>query len=58
MLHPEVLRQLAKDRQQMFEQEAKRDRLARDLSSPIRDERHDRFDVRNLRWLLFRPTGA
>ncbi len=58
MLHPETMRLLAKDRQESYQQEAKRDRLARELSSATREERRDRFDVRNLRWLLLRPAGA
>lgn len=58
MLHPETMRRLAKDRQESYLQEAKRERLARDFSSATREERRDRFDVRNLRWLLLRPAGA
>lgn len=58
MLHSETMRQLAKERHQNFEQEAKRARLARELSSAAGEERRDRFDVRHLRWLLLRPSGA
>jgi hypothetical protein len=58
MLNSEAMRLLAKDRHESFHKEAKRDRLAREHSSATREERHDRFDVRHLRWLLLRPSGA
>ena len=58
MDHPETLFRLAKERQQEFENEAKRNRLVRDRSSVVHDEPRERFRVRDLRWLLFRPTGA
>ena len=35
MLHPEVMRQLAKDRFDAYEREAKRDRLVRDLKMAV-----------------------
>ena len=58
MLHPETMRQLAKDRFETYEREAKRDRLARDLSSAMHQEPRERFRIRDLRWVLFRPLGA
>lgn len=58
MYHPDTMLRLAKDRRETFEQEAKRDRLAREASSANRPEPHERFSVRNLRWILMRPAGA
>lgn len=58
MLHPEVLRQLAKDRTDAYEQEAKRDRIARELKMASHQEPRERFRIRDLRWAMFRPLGA
>ena len=58
MDHPETLFRIAKERQQEFENEAKRNRLVRARSSVVHEEPRERFRVRDLRWLLFRPTGA
>jgi hypothetical protein len=58
MDHPETLFQLAKHHQKDLLEQAKRDRLVRNRSSVPHEEPRDRFRVRDLRWLLFRPTGA
>lgn len=59
MLHPEVLRQLARERQDAFKEDARRDRQAREAKAAAHDDRPDRFDVRRLRWpLVARPSGA
>lgn len=58
MNHPETMLQLAKAHHKDLEDEAKRDRLVRNRSSVMHEERRDRFRIRDLRWLLFRPAGA
>jgi hypothetical protein len=58
MNHPETMLQLAKARHAALEDEARRDRLVRNRSSVVHEEPRDRFRVRDLRWLLFKPTGA
>ncbi len=58
MNHPETMYQLAKARREAFEDEARRDRLVRNRSSVVHEEPRDRFRVRDLRWLLLRPSGA
>lgn len=58
MYHPETMYQLARDRQDRFHEEARRDRLERELSSVARQEPRERFRIRDLRWVLFRPLGA
>jgi len=58
MNHPETLHRLARDRQAAFIEEARRERLVRDLSSTKDDQPRERFSVRKLRWILFRPIGA
>ena len=58
MNHPETMFQLAKHRQQDLRDEAERHRLVRNRSSVPHEEPRDRFRVRNLRWLLLRPSGA
>jgi hypothetical protein len=61
MNHPETMLQLARDRQNGLAKEAQRDRLARAnnvTNTTERHEKHERFSVRDLRWLLFRPSGA
>jgi hypothetical protein len=58
MDHPETLYQLARIHQKELEDEAKRNRLVRNRSSIPHEEPRDRFRVRDLRWLLLRPTGA
>jgi len=58
MYHPETLHRLARDRQETFLEEARRDRLVRTPSSGQGPEPRERFSVRNLRWILFRPAGA
>jgi hypothetical protein len=53
---------LAQDRRSRLEHEAANERRAREAKAAARtSERHEpreRFSVRDLRWLLFRPTGA
>jgi hypothetical protein len=58
MNHPETMLQLAKHRQQDLRDEAERNRVVRNRSSVPHEEPRDRFGVRNLRWLLLRPSGA
>jgi hypothetical protein len=58
MVHPETLLMLAKSQQKEREDEAKRNRMVRNRSSVVHEAPRDRFRVRDLRWLLFRPTGA
>jgi len=58
MFHPEVMRQMAIERHERYEREARHDRLVRELSSAMRQEPRERFRVRDLRWLLLRPAGA
>jgi len=58
MNHPETMLRLARDRQETFAKEAQRDRLAREATSVERQEKRERFSVRDLRWMLFRPSGA
>ncbi len=58
MNHPETLYQLAKSHQDQLKDEAKRNRLVRNRSSVPHEEPRERFRVRDLRWLLFRPSGA
>lgn len=58
MLHPEVMRRLAKDRFDAYEREAKHDRLVREVKMAAHEEPRERFRVRDLRWVMFRPLGA
>jgi ABC-type phosphonate transport system ATPase subunit len=58
MDHPEILFQRAKQHQQDLKDEAERHRMVRNRSSVVHEEPRERFRVRDLRWLLFRPTGA
>jgi len=58
MNHPETMFQLAKQHQQDLHDEAKRNRQVRNRSSVVHEEPRERFRVRDLRWLLFRPSGA
>lgn len=58
MQHPETLRLMAKQRQEHFLEEARRDRFARELTSVQRQEPRERFRIRDLRWILFRPASA
>ena len=58
MDHPDNLFQLAKRHQQDLKDEAQRNRLVRNRSSVPHEEPRDRFRVRDLRWLLLRPSGA
>ncbi len=58
MDHPEIMFQRAKQHQQDLMDEAKRNRMVRNRSSVVHEEPRERFRVRDLRWLLFRPTGA
>ncbi len=56
--HPETIYRLVKDHQGDLEREADAQRLIREATSVVRQEPRERFRVRDLRWLLFRPTGA
>jgi hypothetical protein len=58
MNHPETMYQLAKARRAELEDEARRHRQVRNRSSVVHEERRDRFRVRDLRWLLLRPSRA
>jgi hypothetical protein len=58
MNHPETMLQLVRDRQAGLAKEAQRDRLVRATNMAERQEKPERFSVRDLRWLLFRPSGA
>jgi hypothetical protein len=49
---------LARDRQEAFAREAKNDRLVREANAAQHQEKRERFSVRDLRWILFRPSGA
>ncbi|MEO5885621.1 MAG: hypothetical protein ABIQ58_08935 [Candidatus Limnocylindrales bacterium] len=55
MYHPETMFRLASERQQRFIEEARHDRVVRALTSVQRHEPAERFRVRDLRWILFRP---
>jgi hypothetical protein len=62
MYHPTTMLQIAKERQDRYADEAARDRLVKTskvaANAAERQEPRERFSVRDLRWLLFRPTGA
>jgi hypothetical protein len=58
MNHPETMYQLAKARRAELEDEARRHRQVRNRSSVVHEEPRDRFRVRDLRWILLRPSGA
>ena len=57
MNHPETMLGLVRDRQAAFAQEAQQDRLAREAKAAELQEKRERFSVRDLRWILFRPAG-
>jgi predicted GIY-YIG superfamily endonuclease len=58
MNHPETMLRLVRDRQEALAKEAQLDRLAREAKSTAVQEKRERFSVRDLRWILFRPSGA
>jgi hypothetical protein len=58
MNHPETMLRLVRDRQDALAKEAQRDRLAHGAIAAERQEKRERFSVRDLRWILFRPAGA
>ena len=58
MDHPEIMLRLVRDRQEAFAKEAKNDRLVREAKAAQLQEKRERFSVRDLRWILFRPSGA
>lgn len=58
MNHPETMLRLVRDRQETLAKEAQRDRLAHEANAAERQEKRERFSVRDLRWILFRPAGA
>ena len=58
MNHPETMLRLVRDRQDALAKEAQLDRLAREARTTQVQEKRERFSVRDLRWILFRPSGA
>jgi hypothetical protein len=62
MYHHDTMLRLANDRRDRFEQEAKDHRRAQEAREAAKAAAHtdqgERFSVRNLRWILLRPTGA
>ena len=58
MNHPETMLRLVRDRQGALAKEAQLDRLAREARTTQVQEQRERFSVRDLRWILFRPSGA
>lgn len=58
MNHPETMLRLVRDRQETLAKEAQRDRLAHEATAALRQEKRERFSVRDLRWILFRPSGV
>jgi hypothetical protein len=58
MYHPETMRRLVNDRHETYRDEARRERIARELRAASHEAPRERFNVRDLRWLLLRPTGA
>ena len=57
MNHPETMLRLVRDRQERYIKEANADRLVRESRAAERQEKRERFSVRDLRWILFRPSG-
>jgi hypothetical protein len=57
MDHPETMLRLVRDRQERYLKEANGDRLVREAKAAERQEKRERFSVRDLRWVLFRPLG-
>jgi hypothetical protein len=58
MNHPETMLRLVRDRQDALAKEAQQDRLARPNTMAQRQEKPERFSVRDLRWILFRPSSV
>jgi hypothetical protein len=58
MNHPETMLRLVRDRQETLAKEAQRDRLVREANAAELNEKRERFSVRDLRWILFRPSGV
>ena len=58
MNHPETMLRLVRDRQDSLAKEAQRDRLVREANAAPRQDKPERFSVRDLRWILFRPAGV
>jgi hypothetical protein len=58
MYHPETMYRLVRERQDRFQDEARRDRLERAFTTTSHQEPRERFRIRDLRWVLFRPLGA
>ena len=58
MNHPETMLRLARERHERYQDEARRDQMARELTSIQHQEPRDRFRIRDLRWTLFRPAMA
>ena len=58
MNHPETMLRFARERHQRYQDEARRDEIARELTSIQRQEPRDRFRIRDLRWSFLRPATA
>jgi len=58
MNHPETMLRLVRDRQETLAKEAQRDRLVREANAAPLQDNPERFSVRDLRWILFRPAGV
>jgi hypothetical protein len=56
--HPETTLQFAKEHQSELRRQANDDRFVREATSIARQEPRERFKVRDLRWILFRPVGV
>ena len=58
MNHPETMMRMARERHERYQDEARRDQIARELTSIQHQEPRDRFRIRDLRWSLLRPATA
>jgi hypothetical protein len=58
MNHPETMLRMARERQDALAKEAQRDRLVNQNTMAQRQEKPERFSVRDLRWILFRPSSV
>ena len=58
MNHPETMFRFARERHERYQDEARRDQIARELTSIQRQEPRDRFRIRDLRWSFLRPATA
>ena len=58
MNHPETMLRMTRERHERYQDEARRDRIGRELTSIQHQEPRDRFRIRDLRWSLLRPATA